>query len=237
MRFATYSAGVCFRYHSPRILVGVAINRCCSRISIGSINELGEGGRFCVDDEEFFVATAQDAVDIDLSALDPDYGAGASIDSVAFGASTVAKHNDDLFVVLGPDERFESSDPVCQGIHVGLLWHPTKHPAFLSSEPSHRDDDKVGFHLENVESEFEGMPWRFKFVGTTPEVSSKEQGGGLSHDILQVHANAHGRMSQAGDVALEEAILALQCPCLVNGVQKAFSIVGDRFTLSVHDDD
>jgi hypothetical protein len=129
-----------------------------------AVDEFGVGRIVRVDNEQLLLATAENAVDLDLAILDSDNSAGASVDRLAFDAGSVAENNNELLLLLGANERFEPGDPVSQGVHVRFIRHAAEHATVLAGHPSHGDDDKIRLTLEDVKRELEGAPWCFELV-------------------------------------------------------------------------
>ncbi|KAH6607341.1 hypothetical protein Trco_003654 [Trichoderma cornu-damae] len=122
-------------------------------VKLGPVDHLGVGRAGGVDDQQAFVAPPQQAVDVDFPLADADDGAGARVRGFFLDAGAVAEDDDDFVLVVGADQGLQARDPV-----------------------RHGDDDEIGFGLEDVEGELEGMPRRFELysgpVGQLGETST-----------------------------------------------------------------
>lgn len=118
-----------------------------------------------VNNQQFPVTAAEQAVHLDLATLDAEDGAGAGVDCIVLDPRPVANDYDDLLVGLGADERLQPCDPVPKHIHVRLVGGPAEQASVLARLPGHGQDDEVALCVEDVERELEGVEGRLELVG------------------------------------------------------------------------
>jgi hypothetical protein len=127
-------------------------------------DKLCKGWKIRVDDKQLFDTSPEKTVNGHLAVLDANNGTCAGVNNVVFYATTVAKDDNDLVLLLLPYHRLESLDPIADRFHIRLLGEWSECRWVFLGQPRHGEYHKVCLDFKNMEAKLIGVPWRLESV-------------------------------------------------------------------------
>jgi hypothetical protein len=96
-----------------------------------------------IHDKKFFLSSPQKPINPYLAVQDADNCTGPCVEDIIFVTTAITEDDNDLVSGVLADERLETGDPICQGLHVRLVGHSCELAWLFSCHPCHGYNNNI----------------------------------------------------------------------------------------------